>query len=747
MSLLKLNDIGKIYVSEKNVAVGIRGVNLSFDAGEFVAITGKSGSGKSTLLNVISGMDSYEEGELYINGEPTSHYLQPDWEEYREKYISFIFQDYNIIDSFTVLENVELALMHIEDNDERRRRALELIECVGLSSHIKHKGSKLSGGQKQRTVIARALAKDSPIILADEPTGNLDSQTSKEIIELLRRVSTDKLVIVVTHDFEDFSHCATRHIRIHDGAVELDHEISDANTIEAALTPEKVKKSRYPEIKDGMTLGLSIFKAKPRLTAFLCLLMMIGTIGLFLVTSLCGNASNAFKPKYMFNNIEGRLVLTTKSGRVMNDDEVKELATKYGAESYLRYDVLLDNYESSSISIPSSSSIDGVKYLVTDFTYGEDYGGDIIGRYPENNDEVFLYLPISYSDEFGKETIEISQIDIFSLPLQVCGIKYYYDNNITPKCLFTEEGFRVATAAQYLTRCTLSISADVGNGRENIKLYRLLTSFDIPEDKVYILSSKYDTIHSENVGLDTSVYFKAVYYKYNYYGGYTDDVTMNFSRDFADGDITDIVPTYADINYGLDALVVSDEILCDIAYSVLSDSYKQASLFFKTTKEAHRVAELIDGDEYIAVPADITYTDTAAEAVFSLLESVIIAILWCLAVVFIAFFINLCSIRAVESFKGDIAIMRSMGIQVKTIKFGIYVRMALCLIPAFALLLVMSTLIYTSNFNEYFKYLYAWQYAAILLGMIILTLRTTKKQIKRLFSDSVKRTIKGVDAA
>ena len=194
MALLTLKDIGKIYVSEGNVAVGIRGVNLSFDRGEFVVVTGKSGSGKSTLLNVISGMDSYEEGELYINGEPTSHYMQPEWEEYREKYISFIFQDYNIIDSFTVLQNVELALMHIEDKKERRARALELLERVGLSAQINQKGSKLSGGQKQRTVIARALAKDSPIILADEPTGNLDSVTSDEIVSLLHEVSTDKLL-------------------------------------------------------------------------------------------------------------------------------------------------------------------------------------------------------------------------------------------------------------------------------------------------------------------------------------------------------------------------------------------------------------------------------------------------------------------------------------------------------------------------------------------------------------------------
>ena len=239
MAFLSLQGIGKIYVSEGNVAVGIRGVNLSFERGEFVAITGRSGSGKSTLLNVISGMDTYEEGELLIEGQPTSHYRQADWELYREKYVSFVFQDYNIIDSYTVLENVELALMHIPDRRERRRRAIELIERVGLKEHQRHKGSKLSGGQKQRTVIARALAKDSPIILADEPTGNLDAETSREIIELLREVSHDKLLIVVTHNFEQVEAYATRHVRIFDGAVESDHVLAAAEPVsEQSPAPE-----------------------------------------------------------------------------------------------------------------------------------------------------------------------------------------------------------------------------------------------------------------------------------------------------------------------------------------------------------------------------------------------------------------------------------------------------------------------------------------------------------------------------
>ena len=200
--LLKLENIGKIYDSNDILTVGIRGIDLAFDYNEFVTIEGESGSGKSTLLNVIGANDTYEEGELYFNGEPTSHYSEADWEKYREKNIATIFQDFNIIENLTVLENVELALLRLDDVKERKKRAKELIARVGLTEQMNRRGSKLSGGEKQRTVIARALAKDAPVILADEPTGNLDVKASKEVAALLKEVSKDKLVIVVTHDKE-----------------------------------------------------------------------------------------------------------------------------------------------------------------------------------------------------------------------------------------------------------------------------------------------------------------------------------------------------------------------------------------------------------------------------------------------------------------------------------------------------------------------------------------------------------------
>ena len=760
MALLTLKDIGKIYVSEGNVAVGIRGVNLSFDRGEFVAVTGKSGSGKSTLLNVISGMDSYEEGELFIEGQSTSHYLQPEWEEYREKYISFIFQDYNIIESFTVLQNVELALMHIEDKKARREKAMELIRRVGLASHVNHKGSKLSGGQKQRTVIARALAKDSPIILADEPTGNLDFNTSKEIIELLREVSEEKLVIVVTHNFEQVEQCATRHIRIFDGAVESDHMIKNtAIQEETKLDSKPSKKDKKQEvkrqIKNGFTLGKTIFTAKPRLSVFLCMLMIIGTMGIFLVTSLCGAASALFKPHYMFNHIDGRLVLTKQSGEIFTDEELKSLVKEYGADSYLHYDKLLDEGIMQSIIIPCGEDYVDWEYPTANSVYGKNYGDDIVGRYPKEKNEVLLYLPISYQPEVGKNKIEVPTILIGRTTYKLVGVKYYYDNNITPECLFTEEGFRVATAIHFLISSSNSemyASVSSGNNDMNRKfeLYDLVPSFDMPADKIYINSQEYNSYVKKLNTYDTTVQYVAKYFRYNYNYGNTSKAYV-FEKVFNNADITDKKPD----DIGMfeawrgegNGIMISDELLCEISETVLKDSYTQASLFFENDKAAHSAAEMLKDKGYIAVPSDTTYEPDASMVIATILACFALAFMWIMSIVFIAFFINLCSSRTLGAFKGDMAIMRSMGIQVRVIQIGMYVRMLISLIPAFILVVLTAILIFTTpKFNEYFVYLYAWQYALIFIGMIALTVRTTYKQIKKLFGQSVKKSLKGGNA-
>ena len=750
MALLTLKDIGKIYVSEGSVAVGIRGVNLSFDRGEFVAVTGKSGSGKSTLLNVISGMDSYEEGELLIEGQSTSHYLQPEWEEYREKYISFIFQDYNIIESFTVLQNVELALMHIEDRKERRRRALELLDRVGMTSHIRQKGSKLSGGQKQRTVIARALAKDSPIILADEPTGNLDSATSAEIIALLREVSKDKLLIVVTHNFEQVEACATRHIRVFDGAVESDHIISkpcDASKNDPRKTSDSRITRRMGDLKNGLTLGRSIFTAKPRLSIFLCLLMIIGTFGVFMVTTLCGEAGGLFEPSYMFEHIDGRVVLTTQNGSVLTEEQVAELAQQYGADSYLRHDILLDEGYYAYAVFEYDQNDEYINQMRP--TYGERYGDHIVGRYPTAKNEVLLYLPISYQPMFGKTELAIDRITWFDLPLTVTGVAYYYDNNQHPRCLFTSEGFEIATALSYLNRggfqLMLSVTSPKSGHSSQWFYHQIIPSFDIEDGKIYIEDSTYQKMIATDPDCKVVLDLTGSYTVYNYFDGSSKKTV--FSKSFTNEDLTASKPTYSSNYYGSEGIILSTTVLSDMAKDALDTSYRQVSLFFEDDRAAHNAAESLCEAGYIAVPSDTTYVPDASTTVMNMISGLALAFVWLLAIVFLAFFLNLCSGRALSAFKSDMAIMRSMGISVKVIRLAMYVRMLLALIPAFILVVAAAFLIFTSpKFNAFFVYLYAWQYALIFLGMLLLTLRTTHKQIRRLFGESVKKSLKGGSA-
>lgn len=741
MALLTLKDVGKIYVSEGNVSVGIRGVNLSFDRGEFVAVTGKSGSGKSTLLNVISGMDSYEEGELFIEGQPTSHYMQSEWEEYRKKYISFIFQDYNIIESFTVLQNVELALMHISDKKERRRRALELLDRVGMTSHIKHKGSKLSGGQKQRTVIARALAKDSPIILADEPTGNLDSATSAEIIELLREVSKDKLLIVVTHNFEQVEKCATRHIRVFDGAVESDHvishtEIASSNDTEAEIKSKKRRGSG--DVRNGITLGRAVFGATPRLSFFFCMLMIIGALGIFLVTSFCGSAADIFDKHYMFEHMDGRVVVTTRDGSVLSLEEAEAIADEFGAESYLRYDILLDEVSANRVQI----SLEGGNYDFVDArcTYGEDFGDDIIGRYPEKENEAFLYLPISLQPTFGKDSLTHDKVLLNNVELDVVGVKYFYDNNLDAKCLLTSEGFDVVTAMYYLCARTYpNITLYEKNDHPSGNRSTIFASYDVEDGKIYVP-------YGDNV---KAISVNASYYKYDYYGMVgSSESTVSFSKTFDDTYITD---TKVSINtYGeslSNMIVMSPSLVSEMAGEVLAASYRQMSLFYENDAEAHEAAKRLYDAGYLAVTSDTTYDPDAMTIIEGLIAGVMMAFLWLLAIVFLAFFIGLCSSRTLNAFKGDMAIMRSMGIPVKSIKVGMYVRMLIALVPAYICVGVAAYFIFTSpSTNEIFMYLYPWQYAVIFVGMLLLTLRITRGQIKKLFKTSVKKSLKG-DAA
>ena len=220
VKVLKLKDIVKIYDAGDMQVNALKGVSMEFRESEFVSILGQSGCGKTTLLNIIGGLDQYTSGDLIINGKSTKQYKDADWDSYRNHRICFVFQSYNLISHQTVLSNVELALtLSGVGKSERKRRAMEALEKVGLKDQASKKPNQLSGGQMQRVAIARALVNNPEILLADEPTGALDSETSVQIMEILKEIAKDKLVIMVTHNPELAEQYSNRIIKLLDGNV------------------------------------------------------------------------------------------------------------------------------------------------------------------------------------------------------------------------------------------------------------------------------------------------------------------------------------------------------------------------------------------------------------------------------------------------------------------------------------------------------------------------------------------------
>ena len=283
MVALKLQNLSKYYASQSAVVMGLSDVNLEFSIGEFVAITGENGSGKSTLANVIGGMLPYEGGELYVMGQPTSHYDAADWERYRRDMIGFISQDYGILPGNTVFENVESALVLSGcERAQAKQKTREILKQVELSEYSRRRASKLSSGQKQRLAIARALAKPSQILIADEPTGNLDRENSDKVISLLKEASKDRLVILITHEFSEAEPYITRHIVLSDGKVVKDTDIGRG---QEEAHPEETEAKR---VKAHKAFGLSPYvarltgKARPVFFFFTLLILLLTCVASFI---------------------------------------------------------------------------------------------------------------------------------------------------------------------------------------------------------------------------------------------------------------------------------------------------------------------------------------------------------------------------------------------------------------------------------------------------------------------------------
>ena len=286
--MLVLKNIVKDYSAGDARVEALRGVDLEFDDSEFAAILGPSGCGKTSLLNIIGGLDRYTSGDLVIRGKSTKQFTERDWDTYRNHSVGFVFQSYNLIPHQTVLSNVELALtLSGVSREERRRRAAEALEKVGLGNQMKKKPNQLSGGQMQRVAIARALVNDPEVLLADEPTGALDSETSIQVMEILRQVAKDRLVIMVTHNPELADQYATRIIRLLDGKVVSDNAAGTEGTgaEETAAENEAGRKTSMGFLT-ALNLSLNNLMTKKGRTILTAFAGSIGIIGIALILSL-----------------------------------------------------------------------------------------------------------------------------------------------------------------------------------------------------------------------------------------------------------------------------------------------------------------------------------------------------------------------------------------------------------------------------------------------------------------------------
>lgn len=300
--MLELNDIKKDYVSGSTTVSALKGINLRFRDCEFVSILGQSGCGKTTMLNIIGGLDKYTSGDLKINGVSTKNYKDRDWDFYRNNSIGFVFQSYNLIPHQTVLSNVELALtLSGVSKAERKKRAIEALEKVGLGEQIHKKPNQMSGGQMQRVAIARALVNNPDILLADEPTGALDTETSIQIMELLKEISKDRLIIMVTHNPELAKDYSTRIVRLLDGVITDDSDPYSLEDMEADIRVKeaaKVKTSEKKIKKSGkkqktsmsfftaLSLSFNNLMTKKTRTILTAFAGSIGIIGIAMILSI-----------------------------------------------------------------------------------------------------------------------------------------------------------------------------------------------------------------------------------------------------------------------------------------------------------------------------------------------------------------------------------------------------------------------------------------------------------------------------
>ena len=416
--MLKLKNIKKNYVTSNEVVKALKGINIEFRKSEFVAILGPSGCGKTTLLNIIGGLDKYTSGDLVIDDVSTKKYKDRDWDTYRNHRIGFVFQNYNLITHQSVLANVELALtLSGVDKKNRRKKAIQVLEKVGLKDQMHKKPNQLSGGQMQRVAIARALVNDPDIILADEPTGALDTKTSVQIMEILKDISKDKLIIMVTHNPDLAEKYATRIINLLDGEITNDTKpYNSKNDIKDGVDNNKKTSMSFLTAMNLSLNNLMTKKGRTLLTAFAG---SIGIIGIALILALSNGVQE------YINNVEEETLtsypITIQQEAVEMTDLISSIKpdenkTRHEDNKIYSNDVMSEMMSTMSSKVKSNNLEEFKKYIesdesnITDYTSAISYSYNLnIQIYKDSNSDVVQVNPNTVLDDIGMSLNEIQK--------------------------------------------------------------------------------------------------------------------------------------------------------------------------------------------------------------------------------------------------------------------------------------------------------------------------------------------------
>lgn len=728
--MLELKNVSKFYYSKGIIATGFSKVSLKFEPGEFVAITGESGSGKSTLLNVISGLDSYEEGEMYINGEETSHYTEKDYEVYRRKYIGNIFQNFNLVNSYTVYQNIELImLINGKTKKEVKEIVLELIKKVDLYKYRNTKVSKLSGGQKQRVAIARALAQETPIILADEPTGNLDKRSSESVLKLLHEISKDKLVIIVTHNYDQIEEYTTRKIVMHDGRVMEDKKIKNHKKV------ENIKISNSKDIRPSSKLRLGVrntFNIIPKFLLILSVYIFIVYAMFFAYSSFqyaaYEESLNGYNP-FFLNNDAKRVVIKKKNNEAFTEEDYKKIESLDNVDRVMKNDLALD----TSIYI-------GADYL--------GFSGNILslkdinkvdaGRMPKENNEIVM--TISKNDYYANMIDEIMSTD-FELSdlssdrvddtekLKIVGIiyineyeTYFYVNDYLLDKLNTKANIEYSSVKYVFAN------------EENTSYYGNTYGEIIPSNKV---SRGKVVISDDNSYKCKNMKCKNYSFKINVNNlYYNDSYELKVSKTYTKKNFNNL--TGYDYEKYNGAIFMNDEEYKEM----FNKNYYQSSIFMKDDKLSEQTMnELKDLDLTTLYVKDTLNETSEIVRILNIVKVVSMTIM-----IIVLFFISYFIIRLVlKSRNIYYSTLRILGSSYNATKSLLNIELVTISHIAYAifiifLLLVKYSVIESSYIKNLLDYVNIYRFILVYLIVLLMSRMITNRYSRKLFTNTVMNT-------